>query len=208
MNQNLLSLIQNEPDKESLENWLNENVNTESPGFGNGHEWFAITGIAPDKLPVIIRTLQKAEEISPSYQTFVSYGQDKNLVLQCHTAKDFDHRLLNMIIEDAGFDESLPVYWQEQWDSPDYIELNPDNCEITFLRIEPYDLDNGYNDWNVEFLIRDIKSGEEFDLSGGCINAGQADSMWFLAKSIPKANTYQEMIDDIDHLYDYDFQQE
>ncbi len=200
------TMLEECPDKKELEKWIDENVNVPGDGYGNGHEWFAVTGISPADFTKMVRALKKAENISPSYETSIDIGKDGHLVLQCNTAKDHEQNLLTLL-EDEAFSQGYnAVYWQDCWDYPDNLELDTGTCEITCFNI--FEADSpGY--WDVDMTIRDRQSDAEFELGGGCITSEQAKNLLMIAYSITKASEYETNIaDDFGFLYEDDLQQD
>ena len=207
MNEKLKQISELTEGSAELKEWYRDSVNAGYPGFGNGHEWFAITGIPKDRLVDVAAALKEAEEGSfGSCETWVSEGADGGLVLECNTAKDFDNTLLDHVRksglkEDTSKPSSCAIYWQDQWDYPDNLELDPKECELSLLKVEPYDIDSeGYDYWNTEITVIDNRSGAEFDLGGGYISSDQVETLLSILENVPRADGYEEYAPDIGHL--------
>lgn len=197
-------------DIKELKDWWEKDQSMEDCGYGNGHEWFMITGIPVEQFTTLIRALKFAEEEMNfhSYDTSISIGRDGKLVLDCNTAKDYEQNLLNHIYDQLDLlKDETPYYFEDQWDYPENVEYPKDRCKLVSLEIYSQDyLDDreyGYEDWDIRYVLEDTSSGERRGFGGGWVDREIVLGMWEDLKTLSKTDDYKEQMDpDIGYLTD------
>jgi hypothetical protein len=200
------------PDLNELKAWWADDVRRECPGYGNHHEWHTVCGIPKEKFTEVVRALKEAEEKKLyGYEIVLEEGKNGLLYLQVNTAKDYDGELMDFVCQKCGITDFLeyPRYFEDAWDTPEdcmFPDPSRNLCELVSLTIESevsLNDEETYDEWDVRYVVRDIKTGMEAEFGGGYIDRDQAIALWENAKAMNKADDYKESLDpDIEYLTD------